>query len=118
MSDRSEVSTFCEHRMADCKRCNSSNCNDHEFSKISSNVNVFDKTVPIGDIQDETATIENLATESTANESVSNASVFNETVSDNTVTGGSVSLKSFVMTVLFSFSLTYVLKIEKNLFNQ
>lgn len=98
MSDKSEVSTFCEHRMAGCKRCNSSNCNDYEFSKMN-----------------ETTMIEN---ESTINESISNASVSNGTALDDIATGGSVSLKSFIMTVLFSFSLTYVLKREKNLFIQ
>jgi len=87
------------------------------FQKISSNVDAFNETFPSGDIHDETATIENVANESPINKSVSYAFVSNGTVLDDTVTGGSVSLKSFLMTVLFSFSLTYVLKREKNLFS-
>lgn len=94
MSDSNEVSAFCAHKMSNCKRCNSNNCNDYEFTRVFPNESAL--------LRDEIVSIKDIHIGS-----VPNGTAFNDTV-----TGGSVLPKSYAKIFLFAFIFTYVSKRE------
>lgn len=123
MSDLSEVSAFCAHRMAGCKRCSSNNCNDYDFSIVSFESN-FNNTASsenndaiIIEIDDDDSNSNESDMDETVdnNETVPNhETILNETEPNNEVssnnairTGESASSKSLAAIIFLLYVFTY-----------